>query len=146
MDYQNLDLIDLISERHLYLRACIEKRWNEVYAIHISLTEWHILTRLTSGYTTAASMTKSINLTRQAIHKVLKNMEQKSLIEIYDAENNKKEKCIRLTPFGEQCFRQYTEIKIQLESEISIGISEKQLQKVKEILRQEWHVQSSSNK
>ena len=39
-ELQNLDLIDLISERYLMLRSIVEELWNNNGEIRISNSEW----------------------------------------------------------------------------------------------------------
>ena len=48
MDYelQSLDLIDLISERHIQLRSITENLWNDNSDIYISNSEWFIMAEL----------------------------------------------------------------------------------------------------
>ena len=89
LDYKPLNLIDLISERHVYIRTHIEKIWNEKYDIKMNNTEWHVIAKLYSGMDTIADITRKVHVSRQATHKLIKNLEQKQLIEIFDDQKNK---------------------------------------------------------
>ncbi len=40
-ELQNLDLINLISERHSLIRKIAEKAWNDQSDIYISNSEWY---------------------------------------------------------------------------------------------------------
>ena len=138
MDYKLLDLIDLISERHVYIRAHIEKIWNEKYDIKINNTEWHVIAKLYSGMDTIADITRKVHVSRQATHKLIKNLEQKQLIEIFDDQNNKKIKKVRLTDFGVQCYEQYMAIKEQTEASIEQSIGTKLYEQLKRGLSMDW--------
>ncbi len=138
MNYKLLDLIDLISERHVYIRAHIEKIWNEKYNIKMNNTEWHVIAKLYSGMDTIADITRKVHVSRQATHKLIKNLEQKQLIEIYDDQNNKKIKKIRLTQFGVQCYEQYMNIKEQMETSIEQSVGTVLYEQLKQGLCMDW--------
>lgn len=124
MNYQKLDIIDLISEWHTRLRAELETSWNKESDVAMSNTEWHILTRIYNGMYAISDITKSVYITRQATHKHLKNLQTKKLVEIYGDEQNKKKKNVRLTSHGMELIQRYNELKDGLESTLkkSIGI------------------------
>ena len=103
-ELQSLDLIDLISERHVLLRRICEKSWNDNSNIHISNSEWYIMARIYKKKTTLSYVTKHVDISRQATHKFVKNLESKGLIEITNSTNNNKDKCLQLTPLGEECY------------------------------------------
>lgn len=138
MDYRHLDLIDLISERHNYIRLYIEKLWNEKYNIKINNTEWHVIAKLYSGMDTIADITRKVHVSRQATHKLIKNLEQKELIEIYDDQKNKKIKKVRLTMFGTQCYEQYMKVKEQMEASIEHSVGPILYEQLKRGLSMEW--------
>lgn len=140
MDFElkNLDIVDLISERHVQLRDYVENQWNNYSDIRISGTEWFILARIYGKQPTIASISKNVNITRQATHKNIKSLEAKGLVEVLDAEQNKREKGIRLTTLGERCFEKYTELSEELENKITLNIGKERLSMVMEILKMDW--------
>ena len=138
MEYKHLDLIDLISERHIYIRTYIEKIWNEKYDIKMNNTEWHVIAKLYSGMDTIADITRKVHVSRQATHKLIKNLEQKQLIEIFDDQKNKKIKKVRLTQFGVQCYEQYLKIKEQMEASIEQSIGTELFDQLRRGLSMEW--------
>jgi DNA-binding MarR family transcriptional regulator len=137
-ELQNLDLIDLISERHLLLRSISEKLWNDRSDIHISNSEWFIMARIYKKQPTISYVSKQVDISRQATHKFVKNLESKGLIEINNLTNNNKDKCIKLTEFGEECYEKNLSIKAELESAIADKVGAAQLAILKEILKAEW--------
>ncbi len=140
MDYElkNLDLIDLISERHIELRGLAEKMWNDTSDISISNSEWFIIARVYKKKPTIAYVTKQVNISRQATHKFIKNLEAKGLLQISSMENNKKEKCVQLTELGEICYEQNQELKSKLENKIIDKIGLEKFTALKEILKLDW--------
>ena len=140
MDYelQNLDLIDLISERHVQLRSIIEKLWNNTSDIYISNSEWFIMARIYKKQPTISYVSKHVDISRQATHKFIKNLESKGLLKISNLENNKKDKCVQLTELGENCYEKNEALKANLEKKIIDKIGYEQFGILKEILKLDW--------
>ncbi|MEH7123835.1 MarR family winged helix-turn-helix transcriptional regulator [Bacillus sp. JJ1773] len=139
-ELQNLDLIDLISERHSLVRRISEKAWNDKSEIYISNSEWYIMARIYKKRPTISYVTKNVNISRQAIHKFIKNLSAKGLVEVHNVENNKKEKCIQLTALGEECYEKNEALKAQLENKIAEKIGTEQVNMLKNLLKLEWDI------
>ncbi len=140
-EFQNLDLIDLLSERHGLVRGISEKRWNENSEIYISNSEWYIMARIYKKKPTISYVTKRVDISRQAIHKFIKNLSAKGLVEVKNVENNKKEKCIELTALGEECYEKNENLKAKLENEIAEKIGTEQVKTLKDLLKSEWGIE-----
>ena len=140
-ELEKLDLIDLISETHLKLREISERLWNDTSDLYLSNSEWFIISRIyQKKQTTISSVTKHVDISRQATHKFIKQLEQKRLVVIKAMENNKKEKSIELTKLGEECYEKNESLKAQLESEIANKIGDEKLKQLKEILKADWGI------
>lgn len=135
---QDLDLIDLISERHRSLQKLLEKLWNEFSPISISFSEWTVLSKVYKKQPTISEIAKHIDITRQATHKIVKQLETKNLVKVTNAIHNKKEKCLLLTPLGEECIEKSEELMKSIESKIAQAISEKELVHLKDLLKLDW--------
>lgn len=142
MDFelQNLDLIDLISERHVLLRRILERSWNDSSHISISDSEWFIMARIYKKQPTISYVTKHVDISRQAIHKLIKNLESKGLVEVKNSETNNKDKCIQLTPLGVECYEKSLSQKATLEQKIAEKIGVEQLSILKNILKSDWEL------
>ncbi|MDN3498634.1 winged helix DNA-binding protein [Microbacterium sp. APC 3898] len=139
-ELQKLNLIDLISERHITTRRISEKAWNDNSEFHISNSEWYIMARIYKKQPTIAYVTKNVDISRQAIHKFIKNLASKGLVEVRNVENNKKEKCIRLTAFGEECYEKNEALKVQLENKVAEKIGPDHMEILKDILKSDWGI------
>lgn len=137
---QHLDLIDLLSERNNLVRRISEKAWNDKKGVYISNSEWYIMARIYKNRPTISYVTKNVDISRQAIHKFIKNLSAKGLVEIQSVENNKKEKCIRLTDLGEECYEENAALKEQLENKIAEHIGMEQVTILKDILKSDWGI------
>lgn len=134
----NLDLIDLLSERHLLLRDITEGLWNDNSDIYISNSEWFIMARIYKKQPTISYVSKNVNISRQATHKFIKKLESKGLVEIMNLENNNKEKCIKLTLLGEECYERNEALKASLVKKIADKIGLKQVEFLTELLKSDW--------
>lgn len=135
-----MNLIDLISERHIQLRDWCEKAWNDTSEIPISHSEWMIMARIYKNSPTISSISKDIAISRQAVHKFIKKLEAKGLVEIKSVENNRKVKCLQLTKFGEACYEKNMAQKAMLEKQIADRIGMDQLALLKGLLTADWGV------
>jgi DNA-binding MarR family transcriptional regulator len=138
---QESDLIDLLSERHSLVRRITEKAWNDQSEIPISNSEWYIMARIYKKQPTISYVNKNVDISRQAIHKFIKNLSAKGLVEINDVTNNKKEKWVQLTALGEECYEKNKALKAQLETEIAEKIGMDQVTILKNLLKIEWGIE-----
>lgn len=90
-ELQNLDLIDLISERHRLIRKIAEKAWNDQSDIYR-----YIMARIYKKRPTISYVTRNVEISRQAIHKFIKNLAAKGLVEVHNVENTKKRSVLSL--------------------------------------------------
>ncbi|NWQ41440.1 winged helix DNA-binding protein [Bacillus sp. EB106-08-02-XG196] len=139
-ELQNLDLIDLLSERHSLVRKISETSWNNQSEIHISNSEWYIMARIYKRKPNISYITKNVEISRQAIHKFINKLSEKGLVQVENVENNKKEKCIQLTALGEECYEKNEALKAQLENKIAEKIGADQVSILKEILKLDWNI------
>ena len=139
-ELHNLDLIDLLSEHHILLRRISEKLWNDSSDINISNSEWFIIARIYQKQPTISYVSKQVDISRQATHKLIKSLESKGLVVVKNVENNKKEKCIRLTALGEECYEKNEALKAQLEIKIAEKIGSEQVNILKDILKLDWKI------
>ena len=128
----------MLSERHLQLRKITEKLWNDSSDIYLSNSEWFIMARIYKKQPTIAYVSKHVDISRQATHKFIKSLEAKGLVEISSVEYNKKDKCIRLTKLGEECYEKNESLKVNLEKEIADKIGSEQLKHLKDLLKLDW--------
>ena len=137
-ELHNLDLIDLLSEHHILLRRISEKLWNDSSDINISNSEWFIIARIYQKQPTISYVSKQVDISRQATHKLIKSLESKGLVIVKNVENNKKDKCIKLTALGEECYEKNESLKATIEKKIANHIGTEQLILLKDILKADW--------
>ncbi|CAM4462140.1 MarR family winged helix-turn-helix transcriptional regulator [Paenibacillus phoenicis] len=136
--FESLNLIDLISERHVQLRSLCEQVWNERNEIYISNSEWFIMARIYQQNPTISQVTRQVDISRQATHKFIKSLEAKGLVEVIPAQHNKKEKSLKLTPLGESCYEKNATIKAALEQIIADALGTEQVELLKKLLKADW--------
>ena len=124
----------------MLLRRIIGSKWDEQSEIPISNSEWYMISRIYKKATTISEISKSVNISRQATHKVIKKLEEKQLVIVSDHEQNKRLKNIQLTKLGDACFEQYSILVRQVEQKIIVDIGEQQFTALKDILKIDWKV------
>ena len=133
-----LDFIDLLSERHAQLRQLTETAANVDQESKISSSEWYIISIIGAETYTLSELTALVKLTRQAIHKTIKQLEQKELVVLKAVTGNKKEKCVNLTTLGHDLWQRNQTYQQELEQHIKTTIGVAQFEQLKALLQTDW--------
>jgi len=141
MDNQldNVNLIDLISAKYFKLRKINEQMWNTSNNILITNSEWYIISAIYGKQPTISEITQQVNKSRQATHKSIKTLNSKCLIIISNVENNSRDKCLKLTPLGEQCYLENKLLKAAIERDIVAKLGSQKVILLKDLLKTEWN-------
>lgn len=137
-DINTLTLIDLISEKHAQLRRKVEKRWREQSEIHFSHAEWHLLAKVEQKSITISQAASIVGISRQAMQKSVKKLEEQGYIRSYFQEGNKRDKYLNLTETGEAYCRKNNQIKIEMEQELEKQLGKQELDSLKSLFKQKW--------
>lgn len=132
---KNLNLIDLVSEKHKELRRATRTIWNDDSFCDNKL---HLISMLYVKKMTISESARQMDISRQAVHKFSKSLSEENLIKIEDNEENQKEKLMSLTEKGNNLYHELLDIKLKLENEIQKKIGQENLIFLKEILQNKW--------
>ena len=77
---ENLNIIDLVSEKHITLRRVVEEQWAANEEEEISHTEALLLAKLYMGKISLAEVARHANISRQAMYKCAKKLEEKGYL------------------------------------------------------------------
>ena len=132
----NLNIIDLISEKHIILRREVEEQWAELEEEDISHTEALLLAKISMGKISIAQVARQANISRQAMFKCAKKLELRGYLKFVTNENNSK--YTKLTDKGKAYCKKSQELKEKLEKKISDTLGKKQLEALKELLNKNW--------
>ncbi|BBK26836.1 MarR family winged helix-turn-helix transcriptional regulator [Staphylococcus arlettae] len=141
-----LDFIDLLSERHAQLRQLTETAANVDQESKISSSEWYIISIIGAETYTLSELTALVKLTRQAIHKTVKQLEQKELVVLKAVTGNKKEKCVNLTTLGRDLWQRNQAYQQELEQHIKTTIGVAQFEQLKALLQTDWDLPTIAKK
>lgn len=141
-----LDFIDLLSERHAQLRQLTETAANVDQESKISSSEWYIISIIGAETYTLSELTALVKLTRQAIHKTVKQLEQKELVVLKAVTGNKKEKCVNLTTLGRYLWQRNQAYQQELEQHIKTKIGVAQFEQLKALLQTDWDLPTIAKK
>lgn len=96
-----------------------------------------ILAFVDNGVVTISSIAKKIGISRQAVHKVVKNLADKGFL-ILAHEMNKRDKQIQMTQKGQELLVCRQEVMQKVEDRIAQNIGEEEFCKLKKLLQMSW--------
>ncbi len=134
----NLNLIDLLSEKHAQLRKIVRDKWSENAGEYITDTESYIIALLERKPMTASQLARIIDISRQGAHKNTKNLITKGYIEIENCDSSSRDKTLILTEKGEKFCKETLVLKNQLEKSIEEVIGTENLTVLKSCLKETW--------
>lgn len=128
-------LIDLMSDKHLFLR----KKVAELDGEELNRTETHILAVVETAVKVSISeIGRAVNLTRQGTHKSVLGLIERGYLEESQDADNRRDRYVRLTSKGQQaCDRQLT-VKQELERRIAEKLGLEQAKLLKQLLLEDW--------
>lgn len=132
----DLNIIDLISEKHIALRREVEERWSKSGEEDITHTEAMLLAKIYMGRISLAEVARQANISRQAMHKCAKKLEDKGYLEFISNENN--QTYTKLTEKGILYCKKSNELKEKIECEITEIIGDKNIKILKSMLEKQW--------
>ena len=133
---RDLNIIDLISEKHIILRRDVEERWAECEEEDISHTEALLLAKVNMGKISIAEVARQVNISRQAMFKCAKKLEMRGYLKFVISESNNK--YTELTDKGKDYCKKSTKLKEQIEREIANVIGKAELEVLKDLLSKDW--------
>lgn len=133
---KNLNIIDLISEKHIILRREVEDRWKAIDEEEISHTEALLLAKISMGRIALAEVARQANVSRQAMYKCAKKLEERGYLKFVADESNNK--YTELTEKGIEYCKKSIKLKEKIEEEISKVIGVENLKLIKELLNKKW--------
>ncbi|MGN7764366.1 MarR family winged helix-turn-helix transcriptional regulator [Paenibacillus sp. P32E] len=135
-DYiQNLNLIDLISEKHKALREEVNGR----SSYPLNKTETHILAMLElHSLLSISEISRLIHISRQGAQKCINGLLAEEYVKIAQVVGNARDKHITLTGKGSEACRSMLEIKVEMERQIIDRLGQEQVELLKKLLTEEW--------
>ncbi len=133
---KKLNIIDLISEKHITLRREVEERWSKSGEEDITHTEAMLLAKINMGKISLAEVARQANVSRQAMYKCAKKLEVKGYLEFIASESNQTYTC--LTEKGVLYCKKSNELKDIIEEEITQKLGEENMKLIKKLLECEW--------
>lgn len=135
---KDLNIIDLISEKHIILRRNVEERWKICKEEEISHTEALLLAKIKMEKISIAEVARQANISRQAMFKCAKKLEARGYLKFVKNERNNK--YTELTEKGKNYCEKSKELKEKIEKEISIILGKDNLEMLKNLLVKDWIV------
>lgn len=133
-------LIDLLKKQSMQINGLLEHLWNSISHKKISPSEWNIIEQISFKECFISEITKTLSISRQGIHKLIKQLEEKEIVKVFYTEQNKRNQCICLTPLGNECLNKYIQLKKEIEKTIAIQVGNETVTLLKNILQKDWGI------
>ncbi|MEG0297465.1 MAG: helix-turn-helix domain-containing protein [Clostridium sp.] len=137
-NFQNLNIIDLISEKHAKLRRMVIETWVERGEERVSDTESYMIALIEKNELTVAQIAKIIGISRQGAHKCAKGLIEREYIIIENQDVNSRNKILSLTEKGLRFCKETLILKEEFETNIINSIGKDKLKILKECLSESW--------
>jgi DNA-binding MarR family transcriptional regulator len=134
----DLNLVDLISEKHAKLRKMVRDKWVETGEEYITDTESYMLALLERQPMTVAQLARKIDISRQGAHKCSKGLISRGYILVENIEGNSRDKALILTDKGHRFCEETLIIKKKIENDIKNSIGEDELELLRKYLSKTW--------
>ncbi|CEI71758.1 MULTISPECIES: MarR family winged helix-turn-helix transcriptional regulator [Romboutsia] len=136
--FKNLNIIDLISEKHAKLRKMVIETWVERGEERVSDTESYMIALVERNELTVAQIGRIIGISRQGAHKCAKGLIERGYIIIENKDVNSRDKILSLTEKGSRFCRETLILKEEFETNIINSIGEDKFKILKECLSENW--------
>lgn len=136
--FKNLNIIDLISEKHAKLRREVIETWVERGGERVSDTESYMIALIEKNELTVAQVGRIIGISRQGAHKCAKGLIERGYIIIENKDVNSRDKILSLTEKGSRFCRETLILKEEFETNIINSIGEDKFKILKECLSENW--------
>lgn len=130
--------IDLLNKHYKQLRDLVETTWNVQNNMQLTSSEWYVLNCVHGGASTAPEILKKLDITKQAVHKFLTNLEEKGLLQTELVKTPKLQRRVELTALGEEVFLKSLDIKKEIDQKIADNIGQENFQQLVTILNMKW--------
>lgn len=138
---EDLNLVDLVSEKHKKLRKEVMKLWVTQHDEYISDSESHMIHMIENiniKEATVAQIARKMNISRQGAHKCAKKLIDSEYIIMKAIEGNNRDKLLTLSKKGEEYCKEMLILKQQVEEEIINNIGYENVEFLKNLLRKSW--------
>lgn len=132
------ETIDLLHKHYKQLREAVVTTWNLQNNIQITTSEWYILNCIRGGATTIPDILKRVEISKQAVHKFVKVLEDKQLVQTELVKAPKTQRRVELTPLGEKVYHHSLEIKKEIDRSIEKNIGQENFKQLQAILQMKW--------
>ena len=137
----DLNLVDLVSEKHKKLRKEVMKLWAKQHDEYISDSESHMIHMIGNvniKEITVAQIARKMNISRQGAHKCAKKLIDSEYIIMKAIQGNNRDKLLTLSKKGEEYCKEMLILKQRVEEEIIKNIGYENVEFLKEFLRKDW--------
>lgn len=133
-------LIDLISDKHIELRASFIKKLQREFSVPLNSTETYFLHLIEKNSFNASKLASELNISRQGCHKIIKKLEEVEIIQRTSMPDNQKEKVLSLTLKGKEIMKALKKLNNNIEKKIEAHLGKQNVEKLKKLFEKDWDI------
>lgn len=138
MECQDLDIkFLLLNKLSLVEELSLEEAKTYGYDDMDIISSSKILTFVDNGVVTISSIAQKIGISRQAVHKIVKNLNEKGFLNLSHQES-KRDKQIVMTAKGEELLKCRQDVMSKVEKKIAAKLGYENFCRLKKLLVQQW--------
>ncbi len=131
----SVNLVDLMSEKHLFLR----RKVGELDGEELNRTETHILAVVEqNGSLSISDIGRAVSLTRQGTHKSVLGLIERGYLTETEHPDNRRDRRVMLTNRGQKACDGQLAIKRELERRAAEKLGAENVEWLKRLLLEEW--------
>ncbi|MGL6058485.1 MAG: MarR family transcriptional regulator [Culicoidibacterales bacterium] len=134
----DLNIIDLISEKHARLRKQVITAWAKTGEAPVSDTESYFLAIVEREQLPIAQIARVIGISRQGAHKCAQSLITQGYLEVITDGTSQRDKFVRLTDKGHAFCNETLKIKLAMQAEIEQTLGSETYALLYQSLKQDW--------
>jgi len=135
---EGLTLAQLIGRADLWFKKKLLVALEESDHEGLNSSDIFMLANLNCGRTYPSEIARRIGVSRQAVYKMLKNLELKKIITLEIDSERRNSKVIQITPKGEGLIHDAVGILYSIEDELRSVLPPESIEKLRNILELDW--------
>lgn len=133
-----INTVELLYKQYKQLRDYIVERWQDELQIPLSNSEWNCLNAIIEGALSIPEIMARNEITKQAAHKVIKNLEEKKLLTTCLIKSPKLRRQITLTELGIETYHKSLQVQHEVEQQLQQSLGTDEYKNFIEVLNKKW--------
>ena len=133
-----ISTVELLYKQYKQLRDFVVEKWHEQLQIPLSNSEWSCLNAIVEGASSIPEIMVRNEITKQAAHKVIRNLEEKKLLTTCLIKSPKIRRQITLTELGIETYQKSLQVQHEVEQQLQKSLGDEDYQNFIRVINKKW--------